>query len=809
MFKFNQIGVLGINARNLSYIRAYNTKKAFKLADNKMRTKQFLSARDVPVPKLYHSIKKRSELEKFDFNALPDKFVLKPNYGYGGEGIIVVKGRNDRGFVMASGKTLSKRALYAHIEDILDGRFSIANQRDVAFFEQLIECEESIAEYAHKGLPDIRIVVHNLIPVMAMLRLPTKESDGKANLHLGAIGVGIDIATGRATHIMHHNKIIDEVPGKGDIRDLVMPYWDDMLLIASKIQLVTNIGYLAVDLVLDRNTGPVLLEVNARAGLAVQIANLAPLKNRLERIKGIKVLNPEKGVRVAQDMFGNKLEKEIKHISGKEVIGVEEEVSLYLPDGSTSKSVAHINTALDLSIIDTSYAEMFKNSEDSVSGDVEKVRIKFSLSNQRVQTLAAVQDLSDKPYKLIVGRKDVANHFLVDPSKKRDVTRLPDTDDLREGFKKIVRTPRTKKINFAEVDKAINALDSKIKLLYHLKPLNLKEEREKFFASKKYNPQFTYPDLKFDPYTMRADLKQIEVDDSPYGKLFADKKEEVLHKVNLLEKRGTGDFMECSIKLYGYPKKKLVADAKREMKAIIKEFSQKGERLSLDDESGDGRDSDWAAKEFNKVFKKYKIDWKAKIKEDLVSRCIAGKKNALFLRKDAMFSEARMKALVAHEIETHILSAENGKRQPYMIFNRGTANYLETQEGLAIYNTNTVLEDDPEFFNVVPHAIVMATEVGKKGTFREIYDFVKGLGFSEEKSFRIALKLKRGLEDTSQPGVFTKDYIYYKGYRDIQDYVKSGGDLQDLYIGKISVHDVHWIKKLSGIKKPKYVPAWL
>lgn len=808
MFKFNNIGLLGINARNLSYIRPYNSKKAMKLADNKIRTKQFLSARDIPVPKLYHAIKDRKELEKFDFNVLPDKFVLKPNFGYGGEGIIVVKGRNDRGFVLASGRTMKVNALYSHIEDIIDGRFSLSNQRDVAFFEQRIECEETVAEFAYKGLPDIRIVVHNLIPVMAMLRLPTKESDGKANVHLGAIAVGIDIATGRATHMMYHNRIIDEIPEKGDIRDLVIPHWDEMLLIASRIQLVTNIGYLAVDLVVDKNTGPVLLEVNARAGLAVQIANLAPLKRRLERIKGVKVLNPEKGVRVAQDMFGNKLDKEIKNLSGKEVIGVEEEVALFLPDGGSSKVKAHINTSLDSTILDRSYADLFKAEEDdAVSGDVEKVRIKFSLADQRIQTLATVQDLSDKEHKMIIGRKDVANHFLVDPAKKGTI-KLP-TEEVEVVGKKRGRSKkavRKGKINFAEVDKALNALDSKIKLLYHLKPLNLQEEKEKFFADTagKYNPQFTYPDLKFDPYEFKEDLDEVVVDDSPYGKLFADKKQEIYHKVCLLEKRGTDDFMQCSVDLYGKPTEALYRMAKKEFKELAK-----GLEGYLDDE-GDGKlTSEDASKEFNKVFKKYKIAWKAKLKEDLVSRCIAGKKNSLFVRKDALFDAARIKALVAHEIETHILSAENGKRQPYMVFNRGTAKYLETQEGLAIYNTRTALSDDPDFVNVVSHAIVMATKVGMKGSFREVYDFVKGLGFSEEKSFRIALKLKRGLEDTSKPGIFTKDYIYYKGFKDIEKFVEDGGDLKDLYIGKISVHDVDWIKKLPGIKKPKYLPKWL
>ncbi|MDP4008583.1 MAG: DUF1704 domain-containing protein [Candidatus Peregrinibacteria bacterium] len=806
LFKLNQIGVLGINARNLSYIKAYNSKKAMNLADDKMRTKQFLSARDIPVPRLYNTIKKRSELERFDFNVLPDKFALKPNYGYGGEGIIIVVGRNDKGFITSSGKVLSVDFLRAHIEDIMDGRFSIANQRDMAFFEQLIECDETVAKFAYKGLPDIRIVVHNLIPIMAMLRLPTEASDGKANLHLGAVGVGIDISTGRATHIMHHNKIVDEVPGAGGIRDLIIPHFDEMLLIASKIQLVTNIGYLAVDLALDKNAGPMLLEVNARAGLAVQIANLAPLKRRLERIKGVKVLNPEKGVRVAQDMFGNKLDKEIKNISGKEVIGVDEPVALYLPDGGTAKTMAHISMSLESTVIDKKYAEMFQVDDDSIQGDIERVRIKFSLGNQRVQTLATVQDLSDKDYKLLIGRKDISNHFLVDPSRKKDEKKLPKMG----GNKKINSSTQnnTDVINFVEVDKTINLIDSKIKLLYYLKPMNLAEEKNKFFADELYNPQFVYPDLKFDPYEARTDLKKIKVDDSDYGKLFLAKKDEILKKISLLEKRGTEAFTAASIDLFGYPDSHLVLMASKEFEETVKEHG-KVVWPKLDEDSIGTLNADNVVKEFNNIFKEYKIEWKAKIKEDLVSRCIAGKKNSLFVRKGALFNEKRIKALIAHEVETHILSAENGKLQPYTIFNRGTANYLETQEGLAIYNTRTVSKDDPDFFNIVPHVIVMATSVARDGGFRDVYNYLRKLGFFEDKSFRIALKLKRGLEDTSQKGVFTKDFIYYKGYKEIVQYVENGGKIKDLYIGKVSVHDIDWIKKLRGIKQPKYLPKWL
>jgi len=69
---FRNHGILGINSRNLEYIRPFNQKKAVKMADSKLSTKQFLSTRGIPVPKLIAQIRSRAEFEKFDFDALPN-----------------------------------------------------------------------------------------------------------------------------------------------------------------------------------------------------------------------------------------------------------------------------------------------------------------------------------------------------------------------------------------------------------------------------------------------------------------------------------------------------------------------------------------------------------------------------------------------------------------------------------------------------------------------------------------------------------------------------------------------------------------
>ncbi|MEK7146003.1 MAG: sugar-transfer associated ATP-grasp domain-containing protein, partial [Patescibacteria group bacterium] len=455
---FKKTGILGINARNFHYIRPYNPKKAIRLADDKLKTKHFLSARGVPVPKLFGVIKSYEELERFDFNILPSAFVLKPNFGYGGEGIVPIVEQEEEFFVKSSGELISKNELEEVISDTLEGRFSISGASDFAFFEQLIVCDDRLGKFAYKGLPDIRIVVHNLIPVMAMLRLPTRQSDGKANLHQGAVGVGIDIARGTATHIVHHNRIVHEIPEIGPIRGLKIPYWDDILLMASRAQLATNLGYLAADIAIDNNTGPVLLEINARAGLNVQIANLAPLRRRLERIQGLKVISPEKGIRIAQDMFGNKLEKEVKKISGKVVIGSREKVKI-ITKNDTHHIWASINPLLERSLLDRELAENLGLSEEE---GTESVKTKFVLAENRIQTLARLDDLSGKDFKMVVGRRDLQD-FLIDPSKGKKVN---------------IIAPQTS-LPLVDLDKDLVSIDRQIKLLHHLKPLNLSAEREK------------------------------------------------------------------------------------------------------------------------------------------------------------------------------------------------------------------------------------------------------------------------------------------------------------------------------------------
>ena len=195
-------GILGMNARNLEYVRPRNRRRSREIADNKLLSKRLLRKNDLPVPGLIAKIRTEDELDRFDWSSLPGSFALKPNRGFGGEGIVVVYGRKKNGgdaWVKANGSVITADDLKTHIRNILDGSFSLTNTPDIAFFEERLKLLKLFKPYAYKGIPDIRVIVFNKVPVMAMLRLPTRASDGKANLQQGAIGVGIDMATGTTT----------------------------------------------------------------------------------------------------------------------------------------------------------------------------------------------------------------------------------------------------------------------------------------------------------------------------------------------------------------------------------------------------------------------------------------------------------------------------------------------------------------------------------------------------------------------------------------------------------------------------------
>jgi len=282
-------GMLGMNCRNVDFINRYNDRKLFPLVDNKLQTKLLAQEYGVPTPLLRFVVREQHEISHIEqeFSGL-EHFALKPAKGSGGKGIMVITGRHGDQFVRSSGAEISVSDIRRHMSNILAGLYSLGGSPDVAIVEDLIAFDECFSGYSHEGVPDIRIIVFKGYPVMAMLRLSTHASDGKANLHQGAVGVGLALDTGRCLYAAQFGRPVSMHPDTGQaLGDIHIEGWRDILLLASQCYDMTGLGYIGTDIVLDRLQGPQLLELNARPGLAIQIANGRGLLPRLRHIEGL------------------------------------------------------------------------------------------------------------------------------------------------------------------------------------------------------------------------------------------------------------------------------------------------------------------------------------------------------------------------------------------------------------------------------------------------------------------------------------------------------------------------------------------
>lgn len=288
--KLREGGVLSINNRNANYILKYNDRSKYPLVDDKLRTKNMAIEHDVSVPGLIAHLDSEGQAKALQ-ETLKDhpEFVIKPAQGAGGDGIIVIKSTHNGRYIKSNGQSLTIKELQHHCSNILAGLFSLGGHNDVILIEELVRPSAVFEEISYQGVPDVRVIVFKGYPVMAMLRLPTRQSQGKANLHQGAIGAGVEIASGITTQGVWFNDITTIHPDTGNtLQGLQLPNWSSILEMSARCYEMTGLGYLGADIVIDDQRGPLMLELNARPGLNIQIANQTGLLKRLQRIERIK-----------------------------------------------------------------------------------------------------------------------------------------------------------------------------------------------------------------------------------------------------------------------------------------------------------------------------------------------------------------------------------------------------------------------------------------------------------------------------------------------------------------------------------------
>jgi alpha-L-glutamate ligase-like protein len=279
-------GILGMNRRNTECILDLNPRAGFPVVDCKRKMRDLCRDIGVPTPEIYATLAAHSALRHLPRLLLPHAdFVVKPNRGAAGRGVLVITGRSGDRFVRHNGERLQIEDVRQHVSGILSGLFSLGGQADEALIQQRVVPDTALERISYQGTADIRVIVYKREPAAAMLRLPTRLSGGRANLHQGAIGAGVDLATGVTRRAVLRNRVTELHPDTGEsIVGFQVPHWPAILNMARKVSAALQLGYLGIDVVLDRRQGPLLLEVNARPGLAIQIANGQGLLHRFEEI---------------------------------------------------------------------------------------------------------------------------------------------------------------------------------------------------------------------------------------------------------------------------------------------------------------------------------------------------------------------------------------------------------------------------------------------------------------------------------------------------------------------------------------------
>ena len=278
-------GILGMNRRNGCYTLVHNPRRLYPLVDNKLKTKDLLEAHRIPAPELYFTISGTAELKALRELKYLKEFVVKPARGAEGRGILVIVDRRGQDWCKANGEIISREDLEYHVANVLSGLYSLGGIDDKAFIEYRVHSHAVFRPVTYQGVPDVRVILYRGVPVMSMLRLPTKESGGRANLHQGAVGAGVDMAKGITMGGVHHDRLIDIHPDtKTPVAGLKIPYWEEILEISARLFDVFQLGYIGVDFVIDHILGALVLELNARPGLNIQLANREGLLPRLNAI---------------------------------------------------------------------------------------------------------------------------------------------------------------------------------------------------------------------------------------------------------------------------------------------------------------------------------------------------------------------------------------------------------------------------------------------------------------------------------------------------------------------------------------------
>jgi len=810
-----------MNARNLKYIKRFNPKKAIRLADNKLKTKKFLSLRGIPVPETFAIIDSRKTLFDFDRKSLPEKeFVIKPNKGSKWKGIMIVemkeiwrkseenikkiwkngmfffsrfgekmkifrKGSNEWLIFKVWKEVYSYDDFIRRLIDILDWKYSLTFWWDKILIEEKLEPGENFKQFCQWWLADIRVIIFNLIPVAAMVRMPTPWSWGKANLAQWGVWLGIEVGSWKIKSMYYKRKIYTkDFPWDfAKFWRKKIPFWDDILLYSSKIQYFVNIWYLALDWVIT-DEGPKLLEINARAGLEVQNASNLPLKRRLEKIADIKVDEPAKWVDIAKSLFTT----EKKVITLNKVLYLSQKWQIILEWEEEDEKI-QITVEVDLKktknyISPDLYEKVVNWNEGDVVLDLYESEVRFkNLKFEKLESWLR---------KVILGR-DTVSQYYIKPIKKtyQDISFINPNKIIEAEVEDI-----------KYLDEQIRLLNNRLNLNAILKPKNYLDELDNFITWwGHYNPKFEYSrpeDKKLNETKDKIlSLKEKYFKDphslkSQFAYLFNEKLDELLIRLYLIEaykRQKYNEILKYNQLLFGQFNEDWIKLSK--------------EKVFLEEDNKEILGRILSPGEVKKIVRDYLnerwfTDIKIVIDVSSLSRITISRiGNTAFVKLNpyAKFREKEIYATLAHEIDVHLTRFVNAVKTGWNILKQWTWYYLKDEEWLAVWKSFQVLPEGYEKKGMYERYYLVYE--AQKNDFARVAQIRLGIRWgSLNDAFRYAFRVKKWIQNTwfvDKWAIWMKDVIYLEWFNKIRNWVESGGDVDKMMIWKIKVEDIEKI----------------
>lgn len=674
-------------------------------------------------------------------------------------------------------KLFIESAIKFQFANILDGEYSLT-KKDSILIEEKLAPGEGFKAFCTYGLADIRIIVFNLVPVAAMIRIPTEESEGKANINAWGIGCGIDIQTGNIYSTLYEGKIYKKLFPKVSkmYQGMKIPFWDDLLFLSSKIQYFVNLWYLALDRVITED-GPKLLEINARAGLEVQNISDTRLQKILNKIEDLQIQDPQKGVEIGKTLLAREYSNSPEM---HKILYLSQDGILKIKDATQTEEIPVV-VSIDLNKKKNYISPELYTRVLQTTSSLHIALPENSIILRQLEFLP-----SDKVQNWIVLGKQASENFLIRPYK------------LEQKTINILKSEVVVESELAalhQLDDKVDLSHRRLNLTTKLRPINYFDELDNFISWKgNYAPIFSYdfPSEK-KMIKRKEDLLSLKEETSgsklksPLVQLFDEKVDELFMRHQLLDAYKKQDYQnieEGNILLRGEFDEKLVKLSK--------------EKIAMEEKKELLGGSIWFTGIKDKIEKRlneleiYNVDIVES--SSTLSRISVsmGKDIKINVAQGAEFWEKEIDAIIAHEIDTHLLRYINGKKSWWHIFSSGTGFYLEEEEGLAIWNAKQKLPEGYESLGIYKKYYLLYESMHLN--FKQLFDLVSIVypQYSLEGRFKACIRIKKGIIHNSNKQIgrsWMKNKVYLEGYM----WMREERIEKWMDVGKIKFRDLGFI----------------